>query len=335
MERQVLVHGHVDIDQPLVDDIAHRISMSLHAHIVERGYAEFDSEIFVRIHLLVVAAVSAIKLFSQISLLFFGQLFFIWTAVMADDGVDQLILNIRANSLSEVKRIVKLYGNQVVNQYSSRSATYPLLETCSSVKYYDITKFLIKAGANANIQAVSMNDMPLGCAITWNNTKCACALLRAGADKDVRNGDGSTPLMWALCKYTSGSKMVDLLLSAGADVTARDKFGHDVLSYAMQSSVPNEYIVILLEAGACVNSVNPRDGTTPLHFAISHARSISKVEILLEAGADVHIPDGNGRTPVMMCKEEGLVELAELLGSYSGGRATKAAISCHVQINFQ
>ncbi len=87
------------------------------------------------------------------------------------------------------------------------------------------------------------------------------ALLRAGADANIRNkDDGMTALMWA-----SNSQCITLLLAHGANVNLRDHSGMTALMYAADN-VDVKSLKILLAAGADINAID-KMGRTPLRFA--------------------------------------------------------------------
>jgi ankyrin repeat protein len=63
-----------------------------------------------------------------------------------------------------------------------------------------------------------------------NQPECAAALLEYGAQVDVRDAGGRTPLMWAA--LWAGAPLVRLLLEHGADVLAEDEHGNYALHQA-------------------------------------------------------------------------------------------------------
>lgn len=93
------------------------------------------------------------------------------------------------------------------------------------------------------------------------------ALLDAGANPDVRGGDGSAPLHWAV---TTGNLDV---------------------------------VKVLLDAGVNPNT-NDEGGMTPLHTAARRVNDNSAIlEALLAAGADSSAKDDGHRTPWNYAKD--------------------------------
>eukprot|EP00752_Nemacystus_decipiens_P014990 g13347.t1 len=113
------------------------------------------------------------------------------------------------------------------------------------------------------------------------------ALLRAGAQPNVRNGDGWSPLM-AACngcgpKLQRRVTTIELLLEAGALPSLADKEGHFPLHIAAHWGV-NEAIEVL--AAAAPNTLNHanQEGFTPLCAAAKQGHK-SAVRLLLSVGA--------------------------------------------------
>ena len=122
-------------------------------------------------------------------------------------------------------------------------------------------------------------------------------LIASGADVNVRNKFGNTPLwMASLGGDAKDTEVVKLLLASKANVDVRDKFGATPLHVASQFG-NTEVVKLLLEAGANVNAAD-KDGDTPL-MAASRGGHTEAVNPLLVAGANVNAADKDGDTPLM------------------------------------
>ncbi len=75
---------------------------------------------------------------------------------------------------------------------------------------------------------------PVMFAIQTGDTEIVTALVRAGADVNVRAKDSSTPLIQAVITATTPD-MIETLLRLGADITTQDKHGRTAHEYALEN----------------------------------------------------------------------------------------------------
>ena len=109
-------------------------------------------------------------------------------------------------------------------------------EEWNSEKYFEAATVAdvagcLQSGADRNMRN-DVGNTPLHWA-AWRNKNPAVtvALMEAGADPNVRNDDGVTPLDWAV-EHSENPAVIVALLDAGADPKARDKKGKTPWSYA-------------------------------------------------------------------------------------------------------
>ena len=127
------------------------------------------------------------------------------------------------------------------------------------------------------------------------------ALIRRSGDVDVRSGDGTTALMWAV--HGGHEDVVSLLLGRRADPEARNDYGLTALHLAAENG-SGRIIGALLAAGATADAVSPA-GETPLMTA-ARAGSVDGVKRLLAAGAAAdHAESVKGQTALMWAATEG------------------------------
>ena len=115
-------------------------------------------------------------------------------------------------------------------------------------------------------------------------------LLVAGADPNISDNFGNTPLHKAADKHNAD--LTRLLLAFGADPNISDNFGNTPLHRAAQFGTP-AVVLQMLDACADPEAVGFA-GWTPLHCAV-YERNAAAVELLLQHGANVAIKDHNGR----------------------------------------
>jgi ankyrin repeat protein len=125
------------------------------------------------------------------------------------------------------------------------------------------------------------------------------ALLKAGADVNAANREGTTPLM-ASTWGDSGMGDVQIakrLLASGANANARTRGGRTALmDVAGNGNV--EFVLLLLDSGADVNARTSGGGTALHEAALSGHASI--VRALLAKGARTNGANELGQTPVML-----------------------------------
>jgi ankyrin repeat protein len=139
---------------------------------------------------------------------------------------------------------------------------------------------------------------PLHMAAAGSKERIITELVRAGADLDAVDGDGSTPLH-AACFYSCqrAASTVQLLLSLGADPCIRNENGatplHTAVGLAASSTVG-----ILIDAmqkfGVSIDMARA-DGQTALHAAAFWGHTDAGL-LLLRKGASVKAVDGLGNT---------------------------------------
>jgi uncharacterized protein len=140
----------------------------------------------------------------------------------------------------------------------------------------------IEAGADVN-EAQGDGTTPLHWAVYRVDTELAAKLLAAGAKADVINAYGSSPLGEAA--KVAELPLVEMLLDAGADPDSPNADGQTVLMLAARSG-STAIAKLLIDRGADVNAKEAWRGQTALIWAADE-RFPEIVDLLLEHGADV------------------------------------------------
>ena len=133
--------------------------------------------------------------------------------------------------------------------------------------------------------------------------------LAQGAEINVQDQDGASPLHWA-AGY-GREPAVEALLASGADVHARSYIGFRPLHWWAIWNGDSAVLETMMAAGA---NVHVRDGLgiTPLHEAAESPNLLS-VTALLKAGANVNARGIGGGGPLLMAAYRGRVEVVEVL----------------------
>lgn len=154
--------------------------------------------------------------------------------------------------------------------------------------------YILAAGADVNI-VNSFGWTPLHTAVANGYTGSAQILIEAGADINARDNEGRTPLSRSVLKYSED--MPELLLKHGADPNIPDFEGDTPLIF-MTKHDTLKILELFIKAGTDLNFKNRR-GMAAVHHA-AEAGNAGKLQCLYDAGADLHIKDNKGHTPIQI-----------------------------------
>ena len=181
--------------------------------------------------------------------------------------------------------------------------------------YFDVVRDLLEHGIDVDAHANIEHSTPLHLASYCGGFKVAQLLLDYGANINVQDKTGRTPLHWTVIDMTDDLEdyffdAVRFLLEHGANVNAPDDDDATPL-HVVSKSGSIKATRLLLKHGADVHALS-NIHPSPLHLA-SRRRDAEVARLLLEHGADVHALDGNGSTPLHFASESGSAEAARLL----------------------
>jgi cytohesin len=123
----------------------------------------------------------------------------------------------------------------------------------------------------------------------------AFAMIKAGADVNEAQPDGTRPIHWAV--YRIDHELVDALIARKARVDVANEFGHTPLAEAVRQG-DARMVKMLLGAGSGTEGANA-DAQTALMAAIKNG-DLPIVQMLLDAGARVNVVEKvQDQTPLM------------------------------------
>ena len=134
-------------------------------------------------------------------------------------------------------------------------------------------------------------------------------LIDNGADLEVRDSSGNTPLLFAA--YEGRYKVAKLLLEKGADIQAKNEMNWNALMQAASEGY-TDVVKLLLEAGSEVNVRGKEIGETAL-ILTSCKNAPEIVKNLLEYKANKNIKDHNGDTALDYAKKPRYLDIITLL----------------------
>jgi ankyrin repeat protein len=171
------------------------------------------------------------------------------------------------------------------------------------MKHLTLACSLLLVCATAHAQS------PLANLIQKGERSAALEMIGDGADVNATQGDGTTPLHWAV--YKVDQELVAELLEHGAKADVTNKYGSSPLSEAVKLG-DLRLVEQLLEAGADVESRNG-DGQTALMLA-TKVGSLEIAKLLIERGADVNAKEAwRDQTALIWAVDGNFPELTQLL----------------------
>lgn len=223
---------------------------------------------------------------------------------------------------------VKHYGTTLLGKADSAATVQALLEQGADVRgkliidgkeipgsplnlaaQPDVIRALAAAGADLHIRGGKDNDTPLCAALKSGRRDAAIALLAAGADPNLADSQGNTPLV--IAAGAGDVLLCETLIRCGAGVNDANKTkGTTPLLAALQrggieshTDTKQTLAHILMAAGASPFQADAA-GTLPLHLAPA-----CLIPTLLSCGADVNCRNAQGRTPLFFGGSQQRLEL--------------------------
>ena len=138
-------------------------------------------------------------------------------------------------------------------------------------------------------------------ALSWAALRGDCEAVRllvgAGADKNLADCKGNTPLIHSLQSRSKDTSCMVGLLQAGANAMVKNYMGRDALWCAVESLAPVDCIKPLITAGIDI-ATKHSNGSSLLSRAVKHNDG-SWVSALLKSGADIEAADSDGNTALI------------------------------------
>ena len=185
----------------------------------------------------------------------------------------------------------------------------------------NLISLLLEHGAVALVNKRDKNDQtPLLLAMGRDWFKLSRILIDRGADPNVENNDGKTPLHLLSDSRVHNDNSLDLLwvlLKRGAMVNKRDKNGETPLLLAMGRGWI-KLVRILLEHGAEANVKKSTNRKTLLHLLLEsqirdEGEALDIMSLLLDRGAMANGRDVNDQTPLYLAMGRDWFKLARIL----------------------
>ncbi len=176
---------------------------------------------------------------------------------------------------------------------------------------------LLEQGAQIDVQD-AQGRTPIMRATYAHQTTMVATLIRAGADIDIRDNNLDNPLNYASAE--GFLDIVKLAIDAHADTRLTNRFGGVSLIPAAERGHVEVVRELLTRSDVEINHVNNLGWTALLEAVILSKGGLAQqqiVELLVEHGADVHIADKDGVTPLQHARRRGFTAIVSTL-AYAG-----------------
>lgn len=169
---------------------------------------------------------------------------------------------------------------------------------------------------------VADQETPLHLATVLNKTEFVGRLLAAGADPNIQDASGNTPLHRAI--FNKNLTIIRLLVAHRAQGDIRNQAGKSVVEYIQTQDADGnsfvhkaiqeqeqEWLQVLLELKANINAQN-KEQITPLMMAID-LNNNAMVQRLLPYKPDLEVKDAHGKTALAHAVDKGNVLIIDML----------------------
>lgn len=192
-------------------------------------------------------------------------------------------------------RLLYFIKNCIYNHAHHSDYNEQKMELFDAIRNNDIAALqrLIDGGADVNVKDEN-GDTPLYIAIYHDRILAPMLLIEAGADVNATNGRGDTPLHMAA--RDGGLDVMDALIRRHANIDAMNLDGDTPLHMACWCG-GTLAAKMLIDNGANVNVMNAK-GNTPLleHLLECEDHIFGIVTLLVRSGADLHVENEDGES---------------------------------------
>lgn len=213
--------------------------------------------------------------------------------------MDRLSKLIEEEDIPSIEALIK--SGVDINRKSPITGNTPLLEAIYA-EANDVINLLLELGADPNIPN-KYGITPIIALASGDVTEVVRNVVAKGGNVDHQGNDGQTALMMAYAH--DNETLIGILTELTKDLELQDKNGETVLFYAARraGNYNDMWWIDALFEGTVKPNVNHKNkaGQTALHIAVE--RSPYTIKHLLDKGADPNVLDANKKTPFFILAE--------------------------------
>ena len=260
------------------------------------------------------------------------------------NGMTALLTAVTANSFESVENVIHLGADVNIRSKEGYNAmTYAAIMTASKnfpdtdprivkllmereADYHEAMILAIKSGSKDFIHMLEIFDADMDMRDKESSSflmysvmtggEMTNTLLVHGANPDIPDNNGRTPLMIAAIDEELEEGVIDDLLEFGADINAADNKGLTALMWAVAgvNKAPDIMLPALIRTGGLrAEGWEKLLAFIALYNAAKHEMQIDIVRHLVNKGADVNIIDKRGMNALMYALMNGDDESADIL----------------------
>uniref|UniRef100_A0A8C5EJN3 Ankyrin repeat and EF-hand domain containing 1a n=1 Tax=Gouania willdenowi TaxID=441366 RepID=A0A8C5EJN3_GOUWI len=252
-------------------------------------------------------------------------------SIVADDRLEvlqiySLLQYIHKGDKERIKQIVEHGVENIINLTEPKDGI-GVLHMVVSANNYDLISYLLSLGANPNVQD-GKGRTPIMLAAQLGYEEIVTLLIDNEADLLLQDAGGHGVLFYCIYPSKHHAHCLQLALKGGADVNNVSAQGVHVFQRMCEEAEKCAPLCFfMLEAGADPKAVNKTTGVTAL-MAASKAGSLQLVRAILKKGGDPNALSTERLSAVHLAAEVGSLEVIQVLSAYSANMQALTLKSC-------
>lgn len=237
-----------------------------------------------------------------------------------DLGNTPLIWGACRGTRDSLKELLKMGADVASADNEGRSA----IHWSTKLKRVDCLDLLLRCAYRVVVNKKDGEQLTaLHWAVMCDNASHAHALLKSQADPIVGDGEGRSPLHYAVSRGAMACLHM-LLEQCRSAVNQPDALGRTPLHTACNEGTDETIALLLSTPGIDVNAADHRL-TTPLHWAAVVNRP-DVCSALLKVGARLMVRDATGLSPLHYATERGHLDCANIMQRFGGSAAANRPV---------